>query len=50
MLSLLKDCWGFAMERKKFWLFPFVATLLFLSVLVVISEYQIVAPFIYTFF
>ncbi len=50
MFNLLKDLWGFAMERRKFWLIPFVVTLLFLSVLVVLSEYSTVAPFIYTIF
>lgn len=50
MFNLLKDLWGFTMERRKFWLIPFVVTLLFLSVLVVLSEYSTVAPFIYTIF
>ena len=36
MLDLLKDLWGFASERKKFWLVPLIGTLLVLSVLIAI--------------
>ena len=28
MLDLLRDLWGFASERKKFWLVPLIGTLL----------------------
>lgn len=50
MLDLLKDFWGFARERKKLWLVPFIATLLMLSTLIAVAEYSAVAPFIYTLF
>jgi hypothetical protein len=50
MLDLLKDLWGFARERKKFWLVPLIGTLLVLSVLIAIAEFSTVAPFIYTLF
>lgn len=50
MLDLLKDLWGFASERKKFWLLPLIGTLLVLSVLIAIAEFSTVAPFIYTLF
>ena len=50
MLDLLKDLWGFARERKKLWLVPLIAMLLVLSVLVALSQYSVVAPFIYTLF
>ena len=50
MLDLLKDLWGFASERKKFWLLPLIAMLLALSGMVVLSQYSAVAPFIYTLF
>ncbi len=50
MLELLKDLWGFASERKKFWLVPLIDTLLILSVLIAIAELSTVAPFIYTLF
>jgi hypothetical protein len=50
MLDLLKDLWGFARERRKFWLIPMIAVLLLLSLLVALSQYSAVAPFIYTLF
>jgi hypothetical protein len=50
MLDLLKDLWGFASERKKFWLLPLISTLLILSVLIAIGELSSVAPFLYTLF
>lgn len=50
MLEILKDLWGFASERKKFWLVPLIATLLIISVLVAVAEFSTVAPFIYTLF
>ena len=49
-MGLLKDLWGFARARKKFWLIPLIGTLLVLSVLVAIAQYSTVAPFIYTLF
>lgn len=50
MFELLKDLWGFARERKKFWLVPLIAMLLLLSVLLALSQYSAIAPFIYTLF
>ena len=50
MLDLLRDLWGFASERKKFWLLPIIGTLLILSVLIALAELSSVAPFIYTLF
>jgi Family of unknown function (DUF5989) len=50
MFNVLRDLWGFALERRKFWLIPFIATLVLLSALVMLSEYSTVAPFIYTLF
>ncbi len=50
MLELLRDLWDFARERKKFWLVPLIGTLLVLSVLVALSQFSAVAPFIYTLF
>jgi hypothetical protein len=50
MLEVLKDLWGFARERKKFWLVPLIGTLLVLSVLIAVAQYSAVAPFIYTLF
>lgn len=50
MFDLLKDPWGFARERRKFWLVPMKAVLLLLSLLVALSQYSTVAYFIYTLF
>jgi hypothetical protein len=50
MFDLLKDLWGFASKRRKFWLVPLIGTLLVLSVLIAIAEFSTVAPFIYTLF
>lgn len=50
MLDVLKDLWGFARERKKYWLVPLIGTLLLIGVLVALAEYSTVAPFIYTLF
>jgi len=50
MLDVIKDLWGFARERRKMWLIPFLATLLLISVLIAVSQYSAIAPFIYTLF
>ena len=50
MFEVLKDMWGFAQERKKFWLIPLIGTLLVLGGLVALAQFSTVAPFIYTLF
>jgi hypothetical protein len=50
MLEVLRDLLGFMREHKKLWLAPFVGVLLIVGILVVLSEYTAVAPFIYTLF
>lgn len=50
MLDLVKDMWGFARERKKFWLIPLIGTLVVLGGLVALAQFSTVAPFIYTLF
>jgi hypothetical protein len=50
MLDLLKDLWGFMRVRKKFWLAPIIAVMLFLGGLIVLSQGSAIAPFIYTLF
>jgi len=50
MLDLLKDLWGFMRERKKLWLTPLIVVLLLFGVLMLVSEFSAVAPFIYTLF
>ncbi|MGH8719516.1 MAG: DUF5989 family protein [Burkholderiales bacterium] len=48
MWEMIKDLWGFMRVRKKFWLLPILATLLVLSILIVMAQGSAVAPFIYT--
>jgi hypothetical protein len=50
MLSLLTDLWGLMAERRKFWLAPLIVLLLIVGVMVALSEFSVVAPFIYTVF
>ena len=42
MLDLLRDLWGFASARKKFWLVPLIGTLLILSLMIAIAEFSTV--------
>lgn len=50
MADFLKDLWGFMRERKKFWLAPLIIVLLLFGALVVVAEFSVVSPFIYTLF
>jgi hypothetical protein len=50
MFDLIKDLWGFMLERKKFWLVPIIIVMLLLGVLIVLAEGSAIAPFIYTLF
>ena len=50
MWEMIKDLWGFMRVRKKFWLLPILATLLVLSILIVMAQGSAIAPFIYTLF
>ncbi len=50
MWEMIKDLWGFMRVLKKFWLLPILATLLVLSILIVMAQGSAVAPFIYTLF
>ena len=50
MLELMKDLWGFARERKKFWLIPLIVSLLLIGLLVAVAQYSAISPFIYTLF
>ena len=50
MIDLLKDMWGFMLERKKLWLAPVIVIMLLLGGLIVLAQGSAVAPFIYTLF
>ncbi len=49
-LTIFNELWAFMRVRKKWWLGPIVATMLLLSVLIVLTEGSAVAPFIYALF
>ena len=44
------ELWAFMKERKKFWLLPIITILLFVGILIVLTQGSAVAPFIYTLF
>ncbi len=48
--SNLAMMWDFLRVRKKWWLAPIIIVLLFVSLLIVLSQGSAVAPFIYTIF
>ena len=50
MFDLLKDLWGFMLERKKLWMDPIIAIMLLLGTLIVLTQGSAIAPFIYTIF
>ncbi|HEX6532494.1 MAG TPA: DUF5989 family protein [Nitrospira sp.] len=50
MGEVVTELWAFMTERKKFWLLPIVAFLMFVGTMVVLAEGSSVAPFIYTLF
>lgn len=49
-MSLIAELWAFLRVRKKFWLLPLVAVLLFVGALLVLTQSTALAPFIYTIF
>jgi hypothetical protein len=49
-LGILKEFWGFLMERKKWWLLPVVIMLVLLGLLIILTEGSALAPFVYTLF
>jgi hypothetical protein len=50
MGEFVVELWAFLRERKKFWLLPIITILLFLGMLLVLTQGTVVAPFIYTLF
>lgn len=47
---ILKMFFEFLWKQKKFWLFPIIIVLILLTVLVIMGENSVVAPFIYSLF
>jgi hypothetical protein len=50
MSDFLKDLWGFMRDRKKFWLAPLIVVLLLAGAMLIVAEFSVLAPFIYTLF
>jgi hypothetical protein len=48
--SKLALIWDFLKTRKKWWLTPIILFLLFISMLIVLTQGSAIAPFIYTLF
>ena len=49
-VGIFKELWAFMKIRKKWWLGPIIATLMLLSILILLTEGSAVAPFIYALF
>ena len=49
-LSILAELWAFMRVRKKWWLGPIIVVLVFLSLVIVLTEGSALAPFIYSLF
>lgn len=49
-MGIIKELWQFLKARKKFWLFPVIMVMLFLGVLIVLSQGSAIAPiYLYNF-
>jgi hypothetical protein len=48
--SLMGQIWGYARERKKWWLLPIIIVLMMVGALLVFAQGSALAPFIYTIF
>jgi hypothetical protein len=49
-VSLLKELWFYARQRKKYWLIPILIVMILMGGLLVAAEGSVFAPFIYTLF
>lgn len=50
MLDTLLELWAFLRVRKKFWLVPIIAILMFLGAIMVVASSPAATPFIYALF
>ena len=50
MKIFIQQFWEFLRVRKKWWLGPIIGMLLFLGLLLMLTQGSAVAPFIYTLF
>ena len=49
-MYLIVELWEFLRTKKKFWLLPILAVMLFMGTLLVLAQGSALAPFIYTLF
>jgi competence protein ComGC len=49
-MEFLREFWDFLKTRKRYWLIPLLLILLFLSLLIVLTQGTALAPFIYSVF
>ena len=49
-LDLTKDIWDYLKVRKKYWLAPFIFTIVLMGALIVFTQGSIIAPLLYTIF
>ena len=50
LTELIKDIWDFLKVRKKYWLAPLIITIIFMGILIVLTQGSVIAPFIYSIF
>jgi hypothetical protein len=49
-LATAREIGGFLRERKKYWLAPIVALLVFIGILIVLGQSSALGPFMYPLF
>ena len=49
-LKIIAELFAFLKDNKKWWLLPIVFVLVFLGLLIVLTQGSALAPFIYTLF
>jgi len=49
-LKVIRQLFTYLWQKKKFWLFPIIAVMLILAVLIILGESAVMAPFIYSLF
>ncbi len=50
MLELFKDLWQFIWERKQWWLFPVIFSIVLIAILIIFGGSSAVTPFVYSIF
>lgn len=49
-MTLLRELFVFLKQEKKWWLIPLCATLVLMTILIVVAESSAIAPFVYSLF